>query len=371
MGTNIYQKGDRGTKVREIQEMLDKAGYSLAIDGIYGKETASKVTDFQKQHHLQVDGMAGPETIDCLEKVSGQSPSNASNQPLLQKGDEGEAVKQVQAKLQKSGFELSVDGIYGSETESAVKAFQESAGISIDGITGPNTWQAFNDTPSSGQKPAIDPQTFALDQGHFIKETYAKKTIVLHHTNGHTIDDHGHDVMNHVQHWKDLNNRVGAAFSITYSGRIYQHFDPSYWIYHLGIEGHERDAEAIAIELCNEGPLQKEVDGTFTWFNGQVRYKRPNDTPVHQPWRNEEYWAPYSDAQLESLISLIRHLLKAFDIPGNLIDHNEYEEALFTGNFQGIYTHANVRKDKTDVSPAFDYSRLKNALHLNSGNRMA
>ena len=62
-------------------------------------------------------------------------------QPALSRlGSTGEEVRQIQSKLKSLGFYSgSVDGIYGARTQSAVKAFQKSCGITADGIAGPTT----------------------------------------------------------------------------------------------------------------------------------------------------------------------------------------------------------------------------------------
>ena len=55
-------------------------------------------------------------------------------------GSTGEEVRRIQSKLKSLGFYAGpVDGIYGSKTRTAVKAFQRSCGISADGIAGPTT----------------------------------------------------------------------------------------------------------------------------------------------------------------------------------------------------------------------------------------
>jgi hypothetical protein len=51
-------------------------------------------------------------------------------------------VKELQAKLNKKGFSLKKDGLFGYSTEMAVKNFQRSHGLYEDGIVGPLTWAA-------------------------------------------------------------------------------------------------------------------------------------------------------------------------------------------------------------------------------------
>ena len=63
-----------------------------------------------------------------------------ARQALSRLGSTGEEVRQIQSKLKSLGYYAgSVDGIYGARTQSAVKAFQKSCGISADGVAGPTT----------------------------------------------------------------------------------------------------------------------------------------------------------------------------------------------------------------------------------------
>lgn len=54
-------------------------------------------------------------------------------------GDRNSAVKVVQALLLKRGLRLTYDGYFGAETRSAVMAWQNSQGITVDGIVGDET----------------------------------------------------------------------------------------------------------------------------------------------------------------------------------------------------------------------------------------
>jgi Putative peptidoglycan-binding domain-containing protein len=51
--------------VKECQTLLEQHGYSVGswgIDGDFGKDTLTAVMAFQKDHHLEVDGIVGPRT---------------------------------------------------------------------------------------------------------------------------------------------------------------------------------------------------------------------------------------------------------------------------------------------------------------------
>ena len=62
-------------------------------------------------------------------------------QPTLRKGDRGDVVKQWQSFLNANRYPCGViDGIFGSNTEKAVKQYQSAHGLVPDGIIGPKTW---------------------------------------------------------------------------------------------------------------------------------------------------------------------------------------------------------------------------------------
>lgn len=57
------------------------------------------------------------------------------------RGSYGNAVIQVQKRMRARGWTISVDGAYGPQTESVIRAFQQEKGIGNDGIVGPITWR--------------------------------------------------------------------------------------------------------------------------------------------------------------------------------------------------------------------------------------
>lgn len=64
---------------------------------------------------------------------------------MLRNGDEGADVKELQSMLIQKGYDLGrwgADGDFGDATEMAVRAFQEAAGIEIDGVVGEDTYAA-------------------------------------------------------------------------------------------------------------------------------------------------------------------------------------------------------------------------------------
>jgi hypothetical protein len=69
----------------------------------------------------------------------------AVTRALLAEGSIGEAVRDLQQNLSALGYPLVVDGIFGKETEKAMRAFQRDHGLGADGIAGPRTLAAIGE----------------------------------------------------------------------------------------------------------------------------------------------------------------------------------------------------------------------------------
>jgi len=70
----------------------------------------------------------------------------APSLPILRRGSQGKDVEYLQDILNHFGYSLKVDGIFGSRTEEAVKRFQHSRYLLVDGIVGSVTWGALHNT---------------------------------------------------------------------------------------------------------------------------------------------------------------------------------------------------------------------------------
>ena len=106
-----------------------------------------KVGNWQLDPPFTVKGHAV--TVAALQGAGASAPPSAPapapSRPVLKRRDpmmRGPEVKTLQTALHRQGITLSVDGIFGSDTEAAVKAFQRRRGLDVDGIAGEATWAA-------------------------------------------------------------------------------------------------------------------------------------------------------------------------------------------------------------------------------------
>ena len=97
-----------------------------------------KVWAWQYTDKGRVAGIKG--RVDMDHGYFAQAKNTDSN--LLRKGDTGAAVKLLQHRLNLVGSQLTEDGVWGVQTDSAVRGYQYRAGLTVDGIVGPKTQAA-------------------------------------------------------------------------------------------------------------------------------------------------------------------------------------------------------------------------------------
>ena len=132
----LLRQGSRNNFVYLLQFILNNSfGYNLSVDGIFGNNTLKAVRDFQGNNGLTVDGLVGNNTWTYL--------LNLPPYPLLREGSRGSYVRFLQNLLQSKFIPTgNIDGIFGSQTLNAVRAFQQENNLTVDGIVGDNTWNA-------------------------------------------------------------------------------------------------------------------------------------------------------------------------------------------------------------------------------------
>ena len=161
------QRGDRGAEVSDLQSALTQVGcYNGPITGNFGSLTEEGVITCQKKLGLTADGIAGSKTLGLIQ-VSGTTaqpfqgfanPKQTANsrESIIQNGSSGETVSSIQTQLKRLNYYTgSIDGIYGNQTEAAVRAFQQASQLPIDGKVGTQELAALEyRSPVAVQVPA-------------------------------------------------------------------------------------------------------------------------------------------------------------------------------------------------------------------------
>ena len=79
----------------------------------------------------------------------------ASTYTMVAYGSQGSAVRQLQSELNKRGYSLDEDGIFGKKTRSAVRDYQKKNGLTmVDGIAGDETWGSLLSAPTAAEQAA-------------------------------------------------------------------------------------------------------------------------------------------------------------------------------------------------------------------------
>ena len=163
------RQGSTGDEVRTLQIRLNRISDNfpsipkiIATDGIFTTDTEAAVLRFQEIFNLTPDGIVGQATWYAIERLyasvkrlneldsEGISLGEVTLQypSVLQEGSVGLGVRNLQFFLRYlSDFypsipSVGIDGIFGQDTVQAVRDFQLTFGLPVDGIVGEQTWYA-------------------------------------------------------------------------------------------------------------------------------------------------------------------------------------------------------------------------------------
>ncbi|MDA3628580.1 N-acetylmuramoyl-L-alanine amidase [Saccharopolyspora oryzae] len=142
----LLHRGDVGPAVAEIRNTLAALGL-LAANGrtdpaLFDDAVEQAVRVFQQQRGLITDGIVGPATYRALTEARWRL-GDRSLAFLVSKPISGDDVFALQERLLELGFDAGrPDGIFGRETEQALRSFQREYGLNPDGICGPGTLRA-------------------------------------------------------------------------------------------------------------------------------------------------------------------------------------------------------------------------------------
>lgn len=207
---------------------------------------------------------------------------------------------------------------------------------------------------------------------YFEAEKFEKKYIFLHFTAGNLQGD--------LPTLTGNSGRISTAFVLARSGNLFQLFSSAHWAWHLGRSavGPFRNGNntflskhSIGIEISNYGPLMRigEILHIPVWDKNRRKFipgapyctlsDQASYIQLATPYRGNTYYCSYTDEQYDRLIILLRYLTNSYPIPKSFLPANiRYETNGPLLENPGIYSHVNVRKDKVDIGPAFDWDRV-------------
>lgn len=159
----VLQLGDTGQFVQQMQYLLAVIAYFNnqiplpPVDGVFDTRTRDSVLAFQRLNGLNPDGIFGPNTAPRLLETYRATISNIPPNVLpdssyiypgrfLLRGVSGDDVTDLQNLINRAAEQynfiprVTVDGVFGSGTEAAVRAIQRNQGLEVNGIVGPVVW---------------------------------------------------------------------------------------------------------------------------------------------------------------------------------------------------------------------------------------
>lgn len=166
------RRGTSGPSVVTVQVMLNRIAQNYpaipkiaAVDGIYGSRTEASVRKFQQVFGLATDGVVGKATwyamvrlyvaVTELAELRSRGQQFYANSWLvsdpLQTGSTGDKVRHLQYMLSVLSQYISqippltIDGVFGAGTRSAVEAAQRYFGLPVNGVVNAKTWDEIYD----------------------------------------------------------------------------------------------------------------------------------------------------------------------------------------------------------------------------------
>lgn len=221
---------------------------------------------------------------------------------VLRKGDRGEEVRVLQQALKDKGYDVAVDGIFGSGTEKALRSFQMAHSLFPDAIAGPKTWAMLLKAGSNELK---------ILNGHINTHitrllNRAVRYIAIHYTAGSSSAAGAAMATRNV-----FISRKASADFVVDDAEIVQ-INPdlrNYYCWSVGdaknsysgggrLYGKATNKNTISIEICSN--LKRGTNA---------------DVPNHSGWT-------FTEAALENALRLVRYLMVEFGIPKeNVVRH--------------------------------------------------
>lgn len=296
---------------------------------------------------------------------------------VLKRGSKGDLVKELQTKLG-----LTADGVFGPATEKALIEFQKKHKLTADGIAGPKTFEVLGikvtapKTTKTTKK--VENKTeklldgtpvniYLLPPNEYRSDIKIKpEYIFLHHTAGwqnpfKVVDNWIGDKVGRVSTQYVIGGQSIKGNDDTQDGVIVKCMPDETYSGHLGaVNSRNMHVHSIGIEICSFGQLTYK-NGKFLTYTG-AEVDKSQVAQLDTPFKGYTYFHKYSKKQIDSTISLLKHLSAKYsiDLKKGLLEYLKKENAnsafgfkqeACDGKVKGVLSHGQVRKDKIDVYP--------------------
>lgn len=144
----VIKSGQEGASVTKLHSLLHKADFNVNLSGeTFDVNTENAVINFQKENNLEATGIVDAKTLTLLENIKGKAPSfeqikNSSPEQdiAFKTGQKGENIKLLQTLINHMDYTLKLSGDeFNSQTESAIKNFQQQSGLKVTGVVDKDT----------------------------------------------------------------------------------------------------------------------------------------------------------------------------------------------------------------------------------------
>ena len=145
IGQKVFStEAEASDKVKEYLKAGNPGVKNLEVsvkDGVATLSGVAESVEAMQKAVVMAGNIQGVSQVN-VDNLTAPAGAEKDDRPILGLSSSGEFVKKVQAKVA-----VVADGIFGTKTEAAVRAFQSAHGLDPDGIVGPKTWRALDSVP--------------------------------------------------------------------------------------------------------------------------------------------------------------------------------------------------------------------------------
>ena len=142
------------------------AGLAIGAAGVASAQQAQQDPGATQEQMQPGDAMTQEGTATGTEQPMQTGAGMAGAAPA---GMDGDAVRQLQQALNEAGHNIEVDGIWGEETQSAVRQFQQQLGLDATGEPDDQTLAALG-VDAANRQPAAGPEAEVREQSDMLQE---------------------------------------------------------------------------------------------------------------------------------------------------------------------------------------------------------